>query len=561
MKHDSIERKFIDSVEVIGHWEIESEEGFVPITHIHKTVEYVVYEVTLANGLSLQCADTHILMNSAGEEVFAYESLGEYIKTALGDSIVVSVESLGRSEHMYDATVDSDAHTYYTNDILSHNTQTNAALVLHYLLFEELKTVAILANKASMAREILNRIKQMYSALPLWMQQGVTTWNKGSIELGNGCTAIAAATSSSAIRGFSISWCLLDEAAFIPDRIAAEFFESTYPTISSGNKSKISIFSTPKGMNFFYKMWSEAVSNTSEFKHFEATWRDVPTRDEAWAKTTRKNVGEDAWNQEYEGLFTGATGTLISSTTLRNIPVQTPLHAHEKTRIYEEPKKDHHYMLTIDVARGGGDGDNSAITVSDVSSLPYKQVAVYTDNTLSYLLLPGIAVEMAKKYNNGYILVELNDNGEAVADSIVYEYEYDYVLTTGEKKGKIVLGSWVNSKNGVRTTKSTKKNGCSNLKALVESGNYIIKDFDTLKEASNFVSKGGSYSATSGNNDDIMMTLVIFAWAVNQEFFKELFESDFKTSFIEKSHEEMMGDLAPIGFFDGFGDSDDDFDF
>jgi len=430
-----------------------------------------------------------------------------------------------------------------------------AACILHYMLFQEHKTVAILANKAPTAREILGRIQLMYEHLPLWLQQGIKTWNKGSFSLGNGCKIIAASTSSSAIRGTSISWLVLDEFAFVPPNQATEFFESVYPTISSGQESKVSIFSTPKGMNHFYKMWVEATEGRSEFKPFEIHWSEVPGRDELWKEKTITNIGQESWDQEFEAQFLGSANTLISSMALRNLVHKEPIAISSSLRIFEQPKEDHVYFLSVDCSRGAGI-DYSVIQITDITEYPFKQVGMFRDNKTNHYLLPRITVEIAKKYNQAYILVEINDIGEAVADSIYFDEEYENLLTTGESKGKIALGSWRNGRNGVRTTKSTKREGCSVIKALIESNKYLVTDFTTINEFSTFISKNNSYEADDLCHDDTVMSLVVFAWATGQEYFKEIMQKDFRKTFIEESCEEMMEELSPLGFFEGFDDQD-----
>lgn len=436
----------------------------------------------------------------------------------------------------------------------SGKSTTTAACVLHYILFQEHKTVAILANKAATAREILSRIQMMYEHLPLWMQVGITSWNKGSFSLGNGCKVIAASTSSSAIRGTSVAWCILDEFAFVPPNQATEFFESVYPTISSGNESKISVFSTPKGMNHFYKMWVEATTGRSEFVPFEINWYDVPGRDEAWKEKTIANIGQESWEQEFEAQFLGSARTLLSPATLRRLVHHEPVAQSGSLKVYEHPKPDHVYFLSVDCSRGAGI-DYSVIQVTDITEYPFKQVAMFRDNKTNHYLLPRIIVEIAKKYNNGYVLVEINDIGEAVADAIYFDEEYENLLTTGESKGKIVLGSWKNGRNGVRTTKSTKREGCSIIKVLIESNKYELRDWTTIQEFSTFISKNNSYEADEMCHDDTVMALVVFAWATGQEFFKEIMQKDFRKTFIEESSEDLMEELSPIGFFDGMDDA------
>ena len=201
---DVIERKFVDSIDIDPEeWEIETESGWVDILQIHKTIEYEVYSIVLDNGLTLKCADTHILIDENNNEVYAKDSLGSFIKTKQGSSKVIQVENLGYTENMYDFSVDSEEHTYYTNDILSHNTITSAAYILWYTLFQSNKTVAVVANKDENARETLARYQLMYENLPLWMQQGIKTWNKADIELENGSKVRTSATSIAGLRSKS----------------------------------------------------------------------------------------------------------------------------------------------------------------------------------------------------------------------------------------------------------------------------------------------------------------------------------------------------------------------
>lgn len=294
---DQVNRKFIESFSA-SEWEVETEDGFMPIISTNKTVEYEVYKIILDNGMYIECADTHILIDENYNEVYAHDSLGISIRTQNGNSKVISVENLGYSENMYDLSVDSDKHTFYTNGILSHNTQTSAAYILWYILFHEVKTAAILANKAAAAREVMSRLQFMYEHLPLWLQQGIKTWNKGDIELENGSKVFTAATTASGPRGKSINLLYIDEAAFIPTNIADQFFTSVFPTISAGKTTKILMSSTPKGFNHFWKFWKEAEEGINGFIAHEIKWHQIPGRDQAWLEEQIKNLGEVKANQE-----------------------------------------------------------------------------------------------------------------------------------------------------------------------------------------------------------------------------------------------------------------------
>lgn len=557
---DIVERKFTASFNV-SDWEVLSDDGFHPISQVHQTVPYEVYHLELSNGLVLDCADDHILIGVDCQEIFAKDSLGVVVKTEHGPAEVVSVVATGVWENMYDLTVESDAHTFFTNGILSHNTTTMGISILHYALFNERKTVAILANKAAAAREVLNRIREMYELLPHWMQQGILSWNKGDIELGNKTKIITGATSASAIRGKSVTFLYIDEAAFIPSGQADEFFASVYPTISASKTAKVCFTSTPKGLNYFYKFWTDAVEGKSEFTPFTIKWNDVPGRDEAFKQKVIETFNQEFWDQEYECQFLGSTGSLLPSSVLRQIAVKDPLvKSNKQLQVWEEPEEGRTYFMGVDVARGAG-GDYSVIQVIDITEFPYRQVAVFRDNNTSHLIFPRIIAEVGRKYNDAYCLIEINDIGESVADSLYYDEEYENLMTTGALKGKISLGSWNNAKNGLRTTTATKNSGCSTLKSLIENQKLILRDMETVKELSTFISKGKTYMADAGCNDDLVMALVVFAWASSQEYFKEINSLDFKRTFQEENEAAMYEDLSPLGFMDGFHDTENDWNF
>lgn len=421
--------------------------------------------------------------------------------------------------------------------------------ILWYILFNTDKTVAILANKAPTAREILSRIKIAYEALPMWLQQGVKVWNKGDIELENNCRVMATSTASSAIRGFSISLLYLDEFAFVPTNIADEFFTSVYPTISSGTQSKILISSTPNGMNHFYRMWTDAAEGRSGFLTIEANWRQVPGRDQAWADDQRKGLGsEERFQQEMECEFLGSVGTLISGTVLKQLTFKSAKGniGIEGLTLHEEPQRGHRYVITVDTSRGKG-LDYSAFTVIDVTSIPYKLVCKYKDNNISPIVYPSIVAKIGRYYNEAYVLVEINDNGQQISDSMFDDFEYENILSTVEKDKKITL-SWASggkSTRGIRTTKSVKRLGCSLLKNVVESFKLVIEDYDVITELSTFINKGTSYEADDGAHDDLVMCLVLFAWMTNQTFFADLCSMNIKDKLYRDQMKLIEDEMLP----------------
>jgi hypothetical protein len=420
--------------------------------------------------------------------------------------------------------------------------------ILWYILFNEDKTVAILANKAATSREILARIKIAYEALPLWLQQGVRTWNKGDIELENNCRIMATSTASSAIRGFSISLLYLDEFAFVPSNIADEFFTSVYPTISSGTTSKILISSTPNGMNHFYKMWTDAVEGNNGFVAIEANWRQVPGRDEKWAADQRSVLGEQKYLQEMECEFMGSSGTLLNAAALKNLAIVKPVFTNDEgLSVYKTPIEGRNYIIVVDTSRGRG-LDYSAFVVVDITESPYEVVATFRNNEISPVVYPTVLRKIGKYYLDAYILVEVNDNGQQISDLLFDDYEYENLISTTEA-GKKIVASWsFNNKSvrGVRTTKSVKRLGCSMMKDLIEKQKLVITDFNLISELSTFIAKGSSYEAEEGSHDDLVMCVVLFSWLSNQEIFSDFTQVNMKQKLYEQQLRLIEEESLPM---------------
>ena len=425
--------------------------------------------------------------------------------------------------------------------------------LLHYVLFNDNVNVAILANKSSTARDLLGRLQLAYEYLPKWMQQGVLNWNKGSLELENGSRIVAASTSSSAVRGSTFNIIFLDEFAYVPNNIAEEFFSSVYPTISSGKSSKVMIVSTPHGMNMFYKMWMDAVNKKSTFVPVEVHWSEVPGRDEEWKEQTIKNTSESQFQTEFECEFLGSVDTLINAQKLKTMAVIDPKRSPGGLDVYELPIKDHTYVITVDVARGV-QNDYSAFIVVDSTQAPYKIVAKYRNNEIKPIVFPNILKKVAEHYNKAYVLIEINDLGQQVADAMQFELEYDNMMmvTQRGRAGQVLGGGFSGRGNqlGVRMTKGTKKIGTSNMKSLIEGDKLIINDFDIISELSTFISKGKSFEAETGSHDDLVMCLVIFSWLANQRYFKELTNIDVRGQMFTDQKNAIEADMAPFGFID-----------
>jgi len=435
----------------------------------------------------------------------------------------------------------------------SGKSTTTISYLLHYALFNPNSNIAILANKSSTARDILGRLQLAYENIPKFLQQGVLNWNKGNIELENGSKIVAAATSSSAIRGGSFNIIFLDEFAFVPANIAEQFFSSVYPTISSGQKTKMIIVSTPHGMNMFYKLWTDAENKRNDYIPIEVHWSEVPGRDEAWKEATIRNTSEEQFQSEFECEFLGSVDTLISPAKIKSMAYLTPLESQAGLDVFEKPIKDHTYVCCVDVARGVTK-DYSAFIIFDVTQMPYKVVAKYKNNEVKPILFPHIIEKACKGFNHAHICVEVNDLGQQIAEGLHFELEYDNIMMSTQRgRAGQVLGAGFSGKGsqlGVRMTKQIKKIGCANIKTIIESDKVIINDFNIIEEMSTFCRIGNSWKAEEGTNDDLMMCLVIFGWLSNQRYFKELTNNDVRSQLYEEQQEIMEADMAPFGFID-----------
>lgn len=433
----------------------------------------------------------------------------------------------------------------------SGKSTTVVSYLLHYALFNDNVNIAILANKASTARDLLGRLQLAYENLPKWMQQGVLIWNRGSLELENGSKILAASTSASAVRGGSYNIIFLDEFAFVPNHIAEDFFSSVYPTISSGQSTKLIIVSTPHGMNHFYKIWHDAERKKNQYVPTEVHWSEVPGRDEVWKKQTIENTSEQQFQVEFECEFLGSIGTLINPAKIKTLVYDEPIKKNAGLDVYEQPIDEHTYIMTVDVSRGLNN-DYSAFVVFDISTFPYKIVAKYRNNEIKPMLFPNIIIDVAKAYNKSFVLAEVNDIGEQVTSILHFDLEYDNILMCAMRgrAGQLVGQGFSGKKTqlGVKMSKTVKRVGCSNLKTIIEDDKLIFNDYEIISELTTFIQKNQSFEAEEGCNDDLVMCLVIFSWLVVQDYFKEMTENDVRKRIYEEQKEQIEQDMSPFGF-------------
>ena len=515
------------------------------------------------SGIDIQFTEEQVVeyMKCAKDPIYFIE---KYIKVVSLDEGLVPFKLYDFQEDMVQ-TVHENRFTIAKLPRQSGKSTTMVAYLLHYTLFNQNMNVAILANKQAVAKDILSRLQLTYEYLPLWLQQGIVEWNKASIKLENGSRIIASSTSSSAIRGGSYNIILLDEFAHVPTNIAEEFFNSVYPTISAGQETKVIMISTPNGLNMFYYYWKGATKKLGEdgkndYIPIEVSWDQVPQypggplRDEKWKEETIANTSAEQFQQEFICDFLGSQNTLISSAKLRVLNWATP-----KTKdadglwIYEEPKEDRDYFITVDTSRGQGK-DYSAFVVIDATEMPYKMVARYRNNTISPMVYPTVIRAVAMRYNNAGVLIEINDIGGQVADILHQDLEYENVMMTTYKgrAGQVMSGGFggrsSQSQLGVRTTMPVKKLGCSILKSLIEEDKLLVEDVDTINELITFIAKKNSFEADDGHTDDLVMSLVLFAWMTRQDYFKSLTDADIRTQIYEEKIRDIEDELMPFGF-------------
>ena len=474
----------------------------------------------------------------------------EYIKIVYLDEVLVPFKLYDIQKEMV-GTFHNNRFTICKLPRQSGKSTTIIAYLLHYVLFNPSVNVAILANKAATARDLLGRLQLAYEHLPGWLQQGVMSWNKGSLELENGSKILASSTSASAVRRGSYNIIFLDEFAYVPSNVAEQFFSSVYPTISSGKTTKVMIVSTPHGMNMFYKLWSDAENERNSYIPIEVHWSEVPGRDDAWKAETIKNTSESQFNTEFECEVLGSIDTLISPTKLRVLAYKNPIQSNAGLELYDKPKEGHTFVLTADVSRGTSN-DYSAFLVFDVTEMPYRIVAKFRDNEIKPMLFPAKIYDVARAYNQAFVLIEVNDIGEQVATAMQFDLEYDNLIMASMRgrAGQVLGGGFSGGRAqlGVRTTKAVKRIGCSNLKQLIEDDKLIVEDLEIISELSTFIVKGSSFEADDGCTDDLVACMFIFAWATDQTYFKELTDMDIRSTMMREQQDALEQDMAPFGF-------------
>lgn len=545
--------KFVDS-RFGKRYLVKTDTGWKPIIAAHKTKDYAEYELVLENGMTLNCADEHLVFDRAENQVCVQDlKVGSVIATEKGFSAVVAVGLTGRVVPMYDLQVKSSEARYFTNGILSHNTTVVAAFLLWYAMFHSDKEIAVLANKEKQAIEILDRVRKAYQDMPFFLQQGCEKFGSTLIEFENGSKIYAYATSSDSIRGRAVALLYIDECAFIENDF--EFWESTFPAIAAAETSRCILTSTPKGQRgLFYSIYQGAQPDAVDFNDFaltEVPWNRVPTytKHADWEAKTRAKLGDARFDQEFGIKFRGSVGSLIPNKCLDNmlskVPVDEP---NDFTRIYKPYVAGRKYVGIADTGKGV-EGDYSVLSIIDVTEYPYKIAAKYRNNQIPPIMYAYTIQDMCVAYGECPVLVETNnDVGGQVITILWYDLEYEGVIfTSRDNKGSGIKVGGRKPEPGINTTSKVRMIGCANLKAIIEREMLVIEDQDTIDELGTFIFTGTRYEADSGCHDDCVMPLVLFSWLLKQDWFADMFDRNVSADMFADSSESAMRDMMPFG--------------
>ncbi|ARB06451.1 hypothetical protein LPEK22_00054 [Escherichia phage LPEK22] len=544
--------KFVDS-RFGKRYFVESDTGWVPVIAAHKTKEYAEYVVRTETGRTIHVADEHMFFNEYGREVFAKDmEAGDAIMTQEGIEFISEIWETGEYHHMYDLQVKSSDQRYYTNGFLSHNTTVVAAFLLWYAMFHSDKEIAVLANKEKQAIEILDRIRKAYQDLPFFLQQGCEKFGSTLIEFENGSKIYAYATSSDSIRGRSVSLLYVDEVAFIENDF--EFWESTFPAIASADTSRCILTSTPKGQRgLFYDIVTKADPRHPQYNDFHLTevpWYKVPayTKDPDWETKQRARLGDARFDQEFGIKFRGSVGSLIPAKCLDKMTSKLYREPNEFTKIYKEYDPQRLYFGIADTGKGV-EGDYSVLTILDITEYPHVIAAKYRNNTIPPMMYAYTIADMCTEYGECPVLVETNnDVGGQVITILYQEIEYpEIIFTSTDNKGTGKRIGGRKPEPGINTNRKVRSIGCANLKALIEKEMLVIEDQDTIDELSTFVFRGARYEADDGCHDDCVMPLVLYSWAVKQEWFSDLTSTSISQDMRNRMSSTESQQVFPFG--------------
>lgn len=471
---------------------------------------------------------------------------------------------------------------------------TTAVWLTWLFLFKADISIGICANRGSTASDFLANVKNIFTLLPIWMQQGIKTWNVRRIEGENGTKILTDATSGDSFRGSSMNVIVVDECAYVRSSKWEAFSDGILPSQSALAWKKTIFISTPNGMNHFYDYYKnskkrkvledlskeevekvktqEKVLNvfknksgnynaeidkpSNDMELLTVDWKEVPRYDrnnnlidpEVFKQQVIDRQGLQFFLQAYACEFLGSSHTLISGEVLKELESSTPERqmfvngTTEFVNIYSEAEEGHKYILSCDPAKDGR--DYFALHVIDITKFPFKQV-VCGKLQIDYLLMPEFIYELANTYNTAFTIIENNEGaGQSIADTLKRDFEYENLYF--DRDGK---GDKFKKYPGFRTTPKSRNQLLETLKLLIENNKLEINDEDTIFELQRFVLLRKKFQAEDGFHDDLVMSLAIafclFNDINNFEDIKKVSESIYS----DDSSVEFT-DIMTIGCFD-----------
>lgn len=539
LDENDMSKKILETKPLTGI-KVLSDTGYVPAVEIHKTQPYRVYELTLENGETLECADNHIIFTDSLNEVFVKDLVpGDNVMTKYGPSKVKSIYKCPYKLSMYDMTVDSPYHRYYTNNILSHNTTTVAAFLSWMLVFHADRNILVVANKEKTAIEIVDKITNVFRGLPYFMKPGCVNFGKMGLKLENGSQLMCSATTNTASIGFTIHCILLDEFAHIPENIVNNFWRSVYPTLSSSKVSQCIITSTPNGTtNKFYEIWSNSIEKKNSFVNMRTDYYEVPGHDDEWAKQMRADFGEEEFAQEFQLQFNINSRMLAKADDLKFMSRMVKEYVHKDIyggNVYlndeklvwhpdfdpnniEETDK---FVFLVDLAEGAGEEDkmfkakkkdpdfntvsifklrvNSVANMRKYSDKSCKiqdafrfvQVGKYSSNTededYCAKICSALAYDLMKddERDSVRIMVEMNFNGKSFTNTIRNHPRYTDSTIQRTYHTKPVPGEKQRRHLGFKTT-SNKEYYCLKGNKMIGMKRIIVTDKRTYEQIQAF---------------------------------------------------------------------------
>lgn len=556
------QRKFIESYPGNGR-QILTPSGYKSILEVHKTIPYRKFKIIFDNGMQLDCAYNHVIIKEDFTEVYAKDSLHSIIISENGNTKVIDVIDLCIEENMYDISIDSKDELYFSNGILSHNSGksvTTSIYLAHCMLFMNEINIGIVGNKGGQAREFLANTKNILIELPIWLQMGITSWNKGSIETENKMRILTDVPSSDAFRGFTIALLVCDEAAFVSPNNWDAFADSIFPSQSALAWKKNIILSTANGLNHFYDIVEGARNDMNGYKLFEVNWRDVPRyksdgtlkEPDVFMAEIIKKHGIIYFNQNYGNEFLGSSNTLISANKLKTLKAKDVEEKRDgKLSIYHYPIKGHKYIMTVDAAKDGKDA--FAVQIIDTTDFLFEQVAC-ANLQIDYLKMPAFIYEWAEYYNFPYLIIENNEGaGQSIADQMYQTYEYENLHF--DVKSDSNSANRTKSRKGYpgfRTTSKSRTQILQTLKLFLENDKLILNDKQSINEFFRFILINNKFQADEGSHDDMVMSLALafvpFCSTKNFEDMKSVTYSIYADS--DDIEKKDFADLMTIGNFD-----------